>query len=100
MDAQEICEQYRAFYRAAIAKDRTGMEDTLDKSFYLTHMTGLRQTRDEYILGILRGTMNYYSEEPVNLTATVNGTRAVLCAQSLVWAVDFDMRLFLPKPRK
>lgn len=89
MDEQEIKNQYRAFYRAAIDKDRAGMEATLDKSFHLTHMTGMRQSRDEYIRYILRGTMNYYSEEPVGLAATVNGNSATLRAQSRVEAEVF-----------
>ena len=89
MDEQEIKNQYRAFYRAAIAKDRAGMEVTLDESFHLTHMTGMRQSRDEYIRYILRGTMNYYSEEPVKLTATVNGDYGTLRAQSIVEAAVF-----------
>ena len=89
MDEQEIKNQYRAFYCAAIAKDRAGMEATLDESFHLTHMTGMRQSRDEYIRYILRGTMNYYSEEPVKLTATVNGDYGTLRAQSIVEAAVF-----------
>ena len=89
MDEQKIKDQYRAFYRAAIAKDRAGMEATLDDSFHLTHMTGMRQSRDEYIRYILRGTMNYYSEEPMKLTAQVNGNCATLCAQSIVEAAVF-----------
>ena len=72
MDEQQIKDQYRAFYRAAIDKDRAGMEAALDERFHLTHMTGMRQSRDEYIRYIFRGTMNYYSEEPVKLTATVS----------------------------
>ena len=60
MDEQQIKEQYRAFYRAAIAKDGPGMEATLDERFHLTHMTGMRQSRGEYIRSILRGTMNYF----------------------------------------
>ena len=89
MDEQQIKEQYRAFYRAAIQKDRAGMEAALDESFHLTHMTGMRQSREEYIRYILRGTLNYYAEEPVSLTATVNGDHAVLCAQSRVEAAVF-----------
>lgn len=89
MDETQIKEQYRAFYRAAIAKDRAGMEATLDESFHLMHMTGMRQSREEYIRYILRGTMNYYSEEPVKLTATVNGDGGTLCAQSIVEASVF-----------
>ena len=65
------------------------MEATLDESFHLTHMTGMRQSRDEYIRYILRGTMNYYSEEPVKLTATVNGDYGTLRAQSIVEAAVF-----------
>lgn len=89
MDDQEIKNQYRAFYRAAIAKDRSGMEATLDESFHLTHMTGMRQSRDEYIRYILRGTMNYYSEEPVKLEAKVKGNTTMLKAQSRVEAAVF-----------
>ena len=89
MDEQQIKDQYRAFYRAAIDKDRAGMEATLDETFHLMHMTGMRQSRDEYIRYILQGTMNYYSEAPVKLTATVNGGRGTLCAQSIVEAAVF-----------
>ena len=89
MDEQQIKDQYRAFYRAAIAKDKAGMEATLDESFHLTHMTGMRQSRDEYIRYILRGTMNYYFEEPVNLEAKVSGNTATLLAQSRVEAAVF-----------
>lgn len=89
MDEQQIKDQYRAFYRAAIAKDRAGMESALDERFHLTHMTGLRQSRDEYIRYILRGTMNYFSEEPVNLEPAVNGSSATLLAQSRVEAAVF-----------
>ena len=49
MDEQQITEQYRSFYRAAIAKDRAGMEAVLDESFHLTHMEIYRR-RGQYIL--------------------------------------------------
>ena len=89
MDENLICSQYRAFYRAAIRKDRAGMEAALAPEFHLTHMTGMRQSRDEYIRCITNGTMNYFSEEPVNLTVTLNGDTAMLCAKSIVEAAVF-----------
>lgn len=89
MDKQAICDQYRAFYRAAIAKDAPGMVRTLGADFHLTHMTGMCQSRDEYIRYILRGTMNYYREEPVELTAHTDGSRGTLCARSIVEAAVF-----------
>ena len=89
MDEQQLKDQYRAFYRAAIAKDRAGMEATLDESFHLPHMTGMQQSRDEYIRYILQGTMNYFSEELVNLKAKVSGNTASVLAQSRVEAAVF-----------
>ena len=89
MDERRIKEQYRAFYRAAIQKDRAGMEAALAPEFHLTHMTGMRQAREEYIRYILRGTMNYYSEEPVAMEVSLRGDRAALKAQSLVEAAVF-----------
>ena len=47
MDEQRIKDQYRAFYRAAIAKDKDGMESALDNTFHLTHMTGMQQSREQ-----------------------------------------------------
>ncbi len=89
MDEQQIKDLYRSFYRAAIAKDRAGMEAALGESFHLTHLTGMRQSRDAYIRSILRGTMNYFSEEPVHLEAKVSGNTATLLAQSRVEAAVF-----------
>ena len=89
MDEQQIKDQYRSFYRAVIAKDRAGMEATLDESFHLIHMTGMRQSRDEDIRYSLRGTMSYFSGEPVNLEAKVSGNTATLLAQSRVEAAVF-----------
>ena len=103
MDEQRIKDQYRAFYRAAIAKDKDGMESALDNTFHLTHMTGMQQSREQYIRYILCGTLNYYSEDPVNLEVRISGDTATLKAQSLVeaavfgggrhtWRLQLDMR--------
>ena len=43
-----------------IDKDRALLEEALSKDAFLYHMTGLRQTREEYIRDILDGTLNYY----------------------------------------
>ena len=80
---------YKKMYDGMIAKDEGILREVLDESFVLVHMTGMRQSRDEYIRYILRGTMNYYSEAPVKLEAKVNGNTAMLKAQSCVEAAVF-----------
>ena len=50
-------------YKAMIAKDTEVLERLLDEDFVLVHMTGMRQSKQEYLRAIENGTLNYYSCE-------------------------------------
>ena len=50
-------------YQAMIAKDTEVLERLLDEDFVLIHMTGMRQSKQEYLRSIENGTLNYYSCE-------------------------------------
>ena len=64
MDAREIIrEMYRQYWRYMIEKDADGLRSLMSKDYYLLHMTGVRQSVDEFIGGLLAGTFNYYSAE-------------------------------------
>lgn len=41
-------------------KDRAALEKSMCKDAYLYHLTGRRQSREEYIRDIQNGTLNYY----------------------------------------
>ena len=84
-----IKEAYRQMYRGMIDKDREVLESVLGSSFVLVHMTGLRQSREVYISSIENGTLNYFSEEPVEGTVTVHGDQAELVGKSRVNAAVF-----------
>ena len=84
-----IKEAYRQMYRGMIDKDREVLESVLRSSFVLVHMTGLRQSREGYISSIENGTLNYFSEEPVEVTVTVHGDQAELVGKSRVNAAVF-----------
>ncbi len=84
-----IKEAYRQMYRGMIDKDREVLESVLGSSFVLVHMTGLRQSREVYISSIENGTLNYFSEEPVEVTVTVHGDQAELVGKSRVNAAVF-----------
>ena len=84
-----IKEAYRQMYRGMIDKDREVLESVLRSSFVLVHMTGLRQSREVYISSIENGTLNYFSEEPVEVTVTVHGDQAELVGKSRVNAAVF-----------
>lgn len=88
-DEAIIKELYHDMYKGMINKDRRVLEKVLDESFVLVHMTGMRQSKEAYITAIENGTLNYYSENPVNIEVTITGNKARLIGQSIVSAAVF-----------
>ena len=88
-DKERIQESYKAMYAALIAKDRKGLEEVLDDSFVLVHMTGMCQNKEEFITAVLDGTLNYYSAVHENMPVATGGDNAVITGQSYVQAAVF-----------
>ena len=88
-DEQLIRDAYIRMYDGMITKDEEILRDVLDDSFVLVHMTGMRQSREEFINAILDGTLNYYSAEHEHMPVEINGDTAVLTGQSYVAATVF-----------
>ena len=62
-DQEQIVALYREMYRHMIAKDTASLGRILADDFVLVHMTGMRQSKQEYLRAIANGTLNYYNEE-------------------------------------
>ena len=88
-DEQKIAKLYKEMYTAMINKDRAVLERVHDDSFVLVHMTGMRQSKTEYINAIMDGTLNYYSAEHEEARFAVNGDTATLTGKSRVTAAVF-----------
>ena len=89
-DEQLIRDAYIRMYEGMIAKDAAILRDVLDDSFVLVHMTGMRQSREEFIDAVLAGTLNYYSAVHENMPVEISsGDTAVLTGQSYVAAAVF-----------
>ena len=86
---EEIKELYKKMYEYMINKDKVGLNEVLDDSFILRHMTGLRQAKEAYINSILDGTLNYYSAIHENIDVTIKGENAHLVGDSYVEAAVF-----------
>lgn len=72
-----------------IAKDADSLNEILDDSFVLVHMTGMRQSKAEFIRAVEDGTLNYYSAVHQRIDIDINGDSAVLTGQSSVNAAVF-----------
>ena len=81
---------YLDMYRAMLDKDSTGLEKVLDDSFVLVHMTGMRQSKKEFIRAVSDGTLNYYTAEHEEIVLSeVAGDRVFLSGKSRVNAAVF-----------
>ena len=88
-DKQLLGQIYSTMYRAMIAKDLVALSRLLDDSFVLVHMTGLRQSKRDYLQAIADGTLNYYSCHDTRLEITCSGDRACMTGCSRVEAAVF-----------
>ena len=88
-DKENIENSYRQMYCGMIKKDRSILTEVLDDSFVLVHMTGMRQSKAEFIRAVEDETLNYYSADHQRLDTDISGDSAVLIGQSSVNAAVF-----------
>lgn len=88
-DREQIIRLYHDMYAAMVRKDEDELNRIHDNSFVLIHMTGLRQSKREYIRAILDGTLNYYYEETAGVEVKISKDRAVMTGYSRVTAAVF-----------
>lgn len=90
MDSRQQIEQlYQEMYRAMVEKDTATLNRVHADEFVLVHMTGMRQTKREYINAIVDGTLNYYSSTHEQMDITIDGDRATLIGCSRVTAAVY-----------
>ena len=88
-DEEKITRLYEEMYSAMINKNKTELERIHDDSFVLFHMTGMKQTKSEYISAICGGTLNYYSAVHDDTEVAISGDTARLTGKSKVTAAVF-----------
>ena len=82
-------EIYNEMYQAMITKDTEAFEQLLDEDFVLIHMTGMRQSKIEFIWAINNGTLNYYSSVDSEIAINDFGSKAFIIGKSRVSAAVF-----------
>lgn len=88
-DKEMIVNAYKKMYEGMIKKDEKILDEVLDDSFVLVHMTGMRQSKDAFIKAVMNGTLNYFSAEHEHMPIEISGDTAVLTGQSFVAAAVF-----------
>ena len=75
-EEKEVYSAYEAINNAMIEKDRAALELYFDKGLIFTHMSGKKQTREEFIVEIMDGTLNYFKVDTKDYSISVNGDMA------------------------
>ena len=88
-DEEQIKELYRTYWNYMIDKNAEGLRNLMAGDYYLRHMTGVRQSVDEFLKGLLNGTFNYYSAEHDEIIVNINGDTATMIGKSRVLATVY-----------
>ena len=72
-----------------IDKDEAGLRDLMSTDYYLMHMTGARQSADEFVSGLMGGTFNYYSADHDDIQVSINDDTATMVGKSRVLAAVY-----------
>ena len=88
-DKSQIEALYKQMYRAMVEKDTVTLDELHADEFVLTHMTGMRQSKQENIRAIANGTLNYYEVTHEQIDIRIDGNRATLTGRSRVSAAVF-----------
>ena len=88
-DEALIKEIYRKYWDAMIRKDADVLRDLMSDDYYLKHMTGVRQSRDVFIKGLLDGTFNYYTADHDGIDVRIDGENARMTGKSRVLAAVY-----------
>ncbi len=76
---------------ASMRKDAAAIRALLAPDYVLVHMTGMRQSREEYISAVTDGMLNYYSteHESIDVRISPDGAHATVRGRSRVNAAVF-----------
>ena len=76
-DKDKIENCYRQMYLGMIEKDSDVLSEVLDDSFILVHMTGMRQSKSEFIRAVENGILNYYSADHQRMETNLYGGQGI-----------------------
>ena len=90
MDEEEkITELYKDYWNYMIEKNIEGLRGLMSSDYYLYHMTGIKQTVDEFLNELKNGIFNYYSVEHDDIIVKVYGDEATMIGKSRVVAAVY-----------
>ena len=80
---------YRDYWRYMIEGNAEGLRGIFAEDYTLRHMTGVTQSAEQFLRGLLDGTFRYYEAEHDSIEVRIEGDRAKLVGKSRVLAAVY-----------
>ena len=88
-EEEKIRDIYRRYWGGMIQKDTDLLRSLMSDEYYLEHMTGVRQSKETFLRGLIAGTFNYYSADHDSIEVRIEGDEAVMTGKSRVLAAVY-----------
>lgn len=83
---------YKKLAEASQNKDKKILEEILSDNYILIHMTGMHQTKQEYINSVLNGDLKYFNTIHESIKVNIiDKENAIIIGKSKVLASPFGM---------
>jgi len=91
---EELSVLYQAarYCQAMTDKDIDAMREIVSEDMVFVHMSGMRQTREEYFADVANGSLTYYTIGMANPIIEMDGDRAVITYTSILNANAYGAR--------
>lgn len=90
-EVSRVKQLYIDICNASISKDINMLNRILSKNYVLVHMTGKRQSKEDYINSIINGELKYYESKHESIEVTIEGNKAEIVGKTLILAAPFGI---------
>lgn len=74
---------------ASINKDLDKLDELLSNDYLLVHMTGMKQSKEDYIESVKNGELSYFETKHESIEVTINGNEATILGKTKTLASPF-----------
>ncbi len=90
-EEEKIKKLYIDLSTASINKDVNKLNEILSDDYVLVHMTGLKQSKKDYINSVINGDLKYYDCIHESIDVKINGSKASVIGKTKTLASPFGM---------
>lgn len=89
LDEQEIKQLYIDLSEASINKDLDKLDEILSDDYILIHMTGMKQSKEDYMKSVETGELEYFESIHESIEVNIDGDNASIIGKTKTLASPF-----------